>query len=83
MRGLVSALGVLAASPELVLSASFTSIPESYPGLGYLGTTRCLPFSLGTLQPPRLRVSRPFSGPPHPLQGPLEGKGLRNIRWFG
>ena len=41
-------------------------LSESYLGLGDLGTTHCLPFSLGTLQPPRLRVSRPFSRPPHP-----------------
>ena len=84
MRGLVSVLGVLAASPELVLSASFTSIPESYPGLGDLGTRHCLPFSLGTLQPPDSESPGHFLGPHPPPPGSTgrEGSQKQTVVWM-
>ena len=88
MRGLVSVLGVLAASPELVLPASFISISLFYQN----------PTWAWAIWAPHIACRSPwelcshpdsespghFLGPPtHPLQGPLEGKGLRNRRWFG
>lgn len=85
MRGLVSVLGVLCCQPRACSVSPFYQYPSILPAFmlgpfGHHTLPASLPGNSAATQTPSLHA---IFWAPLPLQGPLEGKGLRNRRWFG